>query len=84
MTAKKETAQMMADITSELKVNEELFKRLPLERLANITSGLFSLCIRLAAISPSGVSIIATTGVLREANSLVKAYNNDKQLKIKT
>lgn len=80
--SKDELADMIRGMLDELGQNTVMFSKVPHDRLAKTASVLFALCTRLAALSESDMKFIAVTGILRDANDLVKAYNNDKDLKI--
>lgn len=74
--------RLISAMNKELELNEELFKNVPPERLARITSLLFSTTMRLGRVLPAEIYAIVIGGILSDANDLVKAYNNDKQLKV--
>ena len=79
---KEEIEAVVAGMCAELKHNELLFAKIPHERLARLASELFGTVCRSAQFSPETVKILIITGVLQNANDMVKAYNNEQQLKV--
>lgn len=80
MTNKAEIDQMISSMIKELECNEQLFAKVPADRLAKIASELFSTLVRVACILPADPKPIV--GILANANNVVKAYNYDKPLQV--